>query len=178
LKIGGGFMKKISLLVLGSILALFPFNFVNAETFTYSVTVEQPVLSVSITSTVPETTQTLELDRSKPYVFLDTIRIENTGAVDSTIEGKVTVNRTDGGPAIGFIAGNPGNPTVINPSLYVPGTETYITGSATTSSLSNTFKDLFDVNAGQTKDMDFKIKVHPDFSASFDVTVEFNAKAK
>lgn len=172
-------MKKINkILALTATISLIPLSFIKAETFTYTVNVIQPEIAVSITSTVPSYEQELKLDRLKPYIYLDTIVIENTGGVVSTIDGIGTIERTDGGPSL-TMTSNTSEINKVAPTLYNKGTNTVLDGlTSATGLLNNPKKDFFSLNPSEKREFDLGLRVNADFSAAFTFTAEFNARAK
>ncbi|MGF7535153.1 hypothetical protein AAGG74_15985 [Bacillus mexicanus] len=169
-------IKKVSAALLGCVFAVIPFNVVNAESFTYTLTVEQPVLAVAVTSTATETEHSLKIDRNNPVYTLDTIKIENTGEVDAITSTKGTLTRTDGGTQSLKLVTSPSDSLSLGAFFYQPGTTTPYQQSG--SYLTTTERDAFTVNKGQSIMFDLGLKFDPDFNSAFTLKAEFNSRAK
>lgn len=171
-------IKKVSAALLGCVFAVLPFNVVNAESFTYTLTVEQPVLAVAVTSTATETQHSLKIDRNNPVFTLDTIKIENTGEVDAITSAKGTLTRNDGGAeSLKLVTtSSPSDSLSLAAFFYQPGTTTLYQQSG--SYLQTTERDTFTVNKGQSIMFDLGLKFNPDFNSAFTLKAEFNSRAK
>lgn len=173
-------MKKNVLLVLASILVALPalpIQSAQAESYTYTLEVAQPVLEVSITNTTTEYNKSSEIDRNNPTINLDILKVNNTGDTDANIKVKGTMTRTDGGASMtSYEISTPTSPvpsvTTYSANIIDPVTKNIIKNVTGTESIG------FGLLAGQAKDVNLDLRLNKDFNGAISYQFNINAVAK
>ncbi|GAB6443864.1 hypothetical protein bcgnr5390_16690 [Bacillus luti] len=169
-------MKRKLITIFCLSFALIPTKAAIAETYSYNLTIAQPILSVSINNSTTKYDQsvTLEKTTSDHLLTVDTISIGNTGTLDANIEARAVVTSKDPNNRIYVALGQNCSPKINEVGVhFIDKTTNTQIGPC----IDGVPKVVTALQKGTNKQLDLNLKLHKDFQADVNLTLEINAKA-